>query len=136
MKFGLLQNFVLALALSLVSNLSAQVTGIKFKGDPCTEFTIEMQWTGTSDSPFFSWNFNDPNSGVNDTITITGASFPVTNPTHTFSAIGIYNVCVSFQEQSMPVDTFCQTFKVGLCCVGVISFTDTCLENSTSTSCW
>jgi gliding motility-associated-like protein len=107
----------------------AQIIGIKISGDTCSNFTLDLQALGTSNSPYFFWHFGDPASGTNDSITITGLS-PVAFPTHTFSGPGIYNVCVSFQEPSFPVTTICRTISIGLCCDGIISTTDSCVENS------
>jgi len=90
------------------------ITGIKINGDTCninTNFSIQA--IGTSNSPYFFWNFGDPNSGTNDTITITGLS-PSPFPNHTFSAVGTYTICVSFKEPGLPVATICRTVKIGL----------------------
>lgn len=108
------------------------ITGIKIKGDTCDASTpISFQVTGTSSSPYFFWNFDDPNSGINDTVTIIGLS-PSAFPVHLFSSPGVYNVCVSFQELNQPVQTICRTFNIGLCCNAIISATDSCFENSIS----
>ncbi len=87
-----------------------------------------MQAVGTSNSPYFFWNFGDPASGTNDTITITGSSASAF-PTHTFSAPGEYTVCVKFQEPGFPVSTVCRRIAIGLCCKGTIFSNDQCLEN-------
>ena len=108
-----------------------QITGIKISGDTCSNFTIDLQVVGTSNSPYFFWNFDDPNSGTNDTITITGLS-PSPFPTHTFTSPGIYTVCVSFQEPNSPITTICRTISIGLCCDGLIYTIDSCLQNSIS----
>jgi PKD repeat protein len=107
----------------------AQITGIKIAGDPCTDITLSLQAEGTSSSPYFFWEFNDPASGVNDTATFTGLSAPPF-PTHTFSAPSIYNVCVSFQEPGQAVTKVCRKIPVLFCCRGVILSGDTCLENN------
>jgi len=112
---------------------SAQITGIKISGDTCTNFTLDLQALGTSSSPYFFWHFNDPVSGINDSITITGLS-PSPFPTHTFTSPGIYNVCVSFQEPGFPVTTICRSISIGLCCNGFINTIDTCLQNAISFS--
>jgi len=106
----------------------AQITGIKIAGDTCSDFTFDIQATGTSSSSYFFWNFDDPSSGVNDTITITGLSNPP-YPKHTFSKPGVYKVCVSLKEPGSPVATVCRALSIGLCCYGVISSSDTCLQN-------
>lgn len=106
------------------------ITGIKLIGDTCTVPTnLAIQAEGISSSPYFFWNFGDPASGVNDTITITGLISPPF-PTHTFSAAGVYTICVSFQEPGFPVSTVCRTISIGLCCDGIISSNDTCLQNN------
>lgn len=112
---------------------TAQITGIKIVGDTCNSLTLDLQALGTSSSPYFFWNFGDPASGINDTITITGTS-PSPFPTHTFSGPGVYTVCVSLQEPGDPVTTVCRTISIGLCCNGVIQARDTCLNNGTSFS--
>jgi len=108
-----------------------QIIGIKISGDTCTNLTLSLQVLGTSNSSYFFWQFGDPASGTNDSITITGASSPPF-PIHAFSSPGIYQVCVSFQEPGSPVTTICRTLSVGLCCQGIISSADTCLQNSIS----
>jgi gliding motility-associated-like protein len=107
----------------------SQIAGIKISGDTCTNFTISLQVLGTSSSPYFFWNFDDPTSGDQDTITITGLSSPPF-PTHTFKSAGVYNVCVSFQEPGFTVTTVCRKLSIGLCCNGIISLSDTCLRNN------
>ena len=92
------------------------ITGIKIIGDTCNASTnFSLQAEGISSSPYFFWNFDDPTSTPNDTITITGAS-PFPFPTHTFSAPGVYNVCVSFKEPGFPVSQVCRSIQIGLCC--------------------
>lgn len=118
----------------LAANSSfGQITGIKIAGDTCNSLTLDLQVLGTSSSPYFFWNFGDPASGTNDTITITGTS-PSPYPTHTFSGPGVYTVCVSLQEPGNPVTTVCRTISVGLCCNGVIKSLDSCLNRGTSFS--
>ncbi len=108
-----------------------QINGIKIIGDPCTDITLAIQVTGTSSSPYFFWNFGDATSGTNDTVTITGIS-PSPNPVHTFSAPGIYQVCASFQEPGQQPDSVCRTFSILLCCDGVVSSADSCLQGNTA----
>ncbi len=105
------------------------IDGIKISGDTCNSLTLDLQVTGTSNSPYFFWDFGDPDSGVNDTITITGLS-PAAFPTHTFTFPGRYNVCVSFQEPGFEVSTICRLISVGLCCKGFISVTDSCSQDN------
>ncbi len=101
------------------------ITGIKISGDTCNaSAAIAFQAEGISSSPYFFWNFNDPASGTNDTITITGLS-PSPFPVHTFSAPGIYNVCVSLQEPGSPVSQVCRRVTIGLCCNGITTFSTT-----------
>lgn len=109
--------------------LKAQITGIKIIGDPCNNYTLDLQATGTSSSPYFFWDFDDPLSGVNDTVTIFGNS-ATPFPTHTFTAAGVYNVCVTFQEPGFPVTTVCRSISIGLCCNGVIFTNDSCVQNN------
>lgn len=90
------------------------ITGIKINGDTCNTTDIAFQALGTSSSPYFFWNFGDPASGVNDTVTIIGTS-PSAFPTHSFSSPGIYEVCVSFQEPGAAVSTVCRSISIGLC---------------------
>ncbi len=120
------RSFIIFCALLAFAGVSrAQITGIKIAGDTCTSLTLDLQALGTSSSPYFFWNFGDPASGTNDTITITGASSSPF-PTHTFSGPGVYTVCVSLQEPGSPVTTICRTISIGLCCTGIIKFTDSC----------
>ncbi|WP_461131528.1 gliding motility-associated C-terminal domain-containing protein [Spirosoma aerophilum] len=116
------------LLLALCTLANAQIRGIKISGDTCTSQTLSLQAEGTSSSPYFSWNFGDPASGTRNTITITGAS-PFPFPSHTFSSTGVYNVCVSFQEPGSSIATVCRRISVGLCCNGIISAQDSCLQN-------
>jgi gliding motility-associated-like protein len=109
----------------------AQVTGIKIIGDTCTSLTLNLQATGTSSSPYFFWNFGDPRSGVNDTITIFGGSANPF-PTHTFTSAGPYNVCVTFTEPGSSDSTICRRILLGLCCEGNIQANDSCLQNNIS----
>jgi gliding motility-associated-like protein len=112
------------------NNITPTITGIKLVGDTCNvPSNLSLQAEGISSSPYFFWNFGDPASGVNDTTTITGLStspFPL----HSFSSAGIYNVCVSFQEPGLPISTVCRTISIGLCCNGLITSNDSCLQNN------
>lgn len=127
----LLKPFLLWFSVLLFSCtlVQAQITGIKIAGDTCTDITLSLQAEGTSSSPYFFWEFDDPASGTNDTATFTGLSSPPF-PTHTFSAPGIYNVCVSFQEPGQPVTKVCRKISVLFCCRGAILSGDTCLEKN------
>jgi len=113
----------------VATQAQAQITGIKIVGDTCASLTLDLQALGTSSSPYFAWDFGDPASGTNNTVTITGAS-PSPFPTHTFSSAGSYTVCVSLQEPGDPVSTVCRTIAIGLCCSGSIASNDSCLQNS------
>lgn len=119
-----------SLLLFLADTAAGQITGIKIVGDTCNSLTLNLQALGTSSSPYFFWNFGDPASGTNDTITITGASASP-YPTHTFSGPGVYTVCVSLQEPGSPVTTVCRTISIGLCCNGYIRPGDSCLNSAT-----
>lgn len=104
-----------SLSINNCTNGGPSITGIKLVGDTCDlPASIAFQAEGTSNSPYFFWNFDDPASGVNDTITITGFS-PTPFPTHTFTAPGNYTVCVQFQEPGFPVTTVCKTISIGNC---------------------
>lgn len=107
------------------SDCNNGITGIKINGDTCSTSGIDFQALGTSSSPYFFWDFGDPASGVNDTVTITGSS-PSPFPTHSFSGPGTYEVCVSFQEPGAAVSTVCRSVSIGLCCQGVIVSDDSC----------
>ncbi len=68
-----------------------------------------FQFTNTSvspglDRPGYSWNFGDSNSGANNTST-------AQNPTHQFSACGIYNVCTTVTGTGCT-STICNTVTV------------------------
>jgi len=120
------------MALSIVdcNIITPTITGIKLIGDTCIlPSSLTLQAEGISSSTYFFWNFGDPASGVNDTITITGLS-PSPFPTHTFSSAGVYTVCVSFQEPGFPISTVCRTISIGLCCNGIIASNDTCIQNN------
>ncbi|MBE0649008.1 MAG: PKD domain-containing protein [Bacteroidales bacterium] len=55
----------------------------------------------------WSWNFDDPASGMNNISTIQ-------NPTHMFSQAGTYNVCLTIQGvDSSCYDTYCMPITVG-----------------------
>ena len=129
-KIAFTKPLAVALLFLAVGNKSvAQITGIKINGDTCHNFTLDLQAEGTSNSPYFFWNFNDPNSGTNDTITLTGNS-PSPFPTHTFTHAGVYNVCATFREPGQNVSMVCRTLAIGLCCNGTISSPDSCLKTN------
>lgn len=96
-----------------IQNCSSGIIGIKISGDTCSTTAIAFQAEGNSDSPYFFWRFDDPASG-SDTVTITGTSASPF-PSHTFSAPGVYSVCVSFQEPGAAVSTVCRSVSIGLC---------------------
>ncbi len=123
--------FLTLLLIGYFNHAQAQIDGIKIIGDPCNNLSLIFQVTGTSSSPYFFWNFGDPASGINDTITIQGAN-PNPNPGHTFSSPGVYTVCAFFQEPGFPVDSVCRIFNIKLCCDGVVTASDTCLNNAIS----
>jgi gliding motility-associated-like protein len=125
-----MRHLILVLLLIILSiKVKSQITGIKIIGDTCTDLTFDLQAVGLSNSPYFSWNFGDLASGVNNTSFKDGTSL-VPYPTHTFSSIGKYKVCVSFKEPGQPEATFCKTYSIGLCCNGIITATDSCVANS------
>jgi gliding motility-associated-like protein len=103
------------------------ITGFNIIGDTCnvaTKFTFKPIGTTTADS--LIWTFDDPNSGANSYI-----SFPANpNALHTFSAAGIYKVCLILQEPGFPLATVCKTVNIGQCCNGIITTKDSCLQNS------
>lgn len=91
------------------------ITSIKLVGDTCAlPASISFQAEGTSFSPYFFWEFGDPASGVNDTLTITGQS-PIPFPTHMYTTAGQYTICVSFQEPNFPISTICRTISINTC---------------------
>jgi gliding motility-associated-like protein len=69
-----------------------------------TQFSIQNT-TGIS---IISWNFDDPVSGINNT----AVGF---TPNHTFSAVGTYKVCLTYQEPGFPIDTICKTISIVKC---------------------
>ncbi|MEY3444522.1 MAG: hypothetical protein RLZZ519_2803 [Bacteroidota bacterium] len=102
------------------------IIGIKIVGDTCqVPAKLALQVEGTSTSPYFFWNFGDPASGSLDTVTITGGSV-IPFPTHVFSAPGLYQVCVTFQEGQSAPQTLCETISIGLCCTGFVNSTGNC----------
>ncbi|HAD12875.1 MAG TPA: hypothetical protein DCF33_10620 [Saprospirales bacterium] len=122
--------FLVDLPIIDCNNPNSTITGIKLSGDTCAvPASLALQVEGISNSPYLFWNFGDPASGANDTITITGQS-PSPFPTHSFSSAGIYNVCVSYQKPGFSVSTVCRTISIGLCCNGIIASTDSCLQNN------
>lgn len=105
------------------------ITGIKLVGDTCyAKESLVFSIQGTSFSPYLFWNFGDPDSGTNDTITLTGN--PTLTPTHAFSNPGKYKVCLTFQEPNLTVNTICRTVHIGQCCKGIIASNDSCLQNN------
>ena len=68
--------------------------------------TLPVNFTNTSttitECPKFTWNFDDPSSGVNNTSTLE-------NPTHQFSAPGTYTVSLTVEERCQ---TNTQTYDV------------------------
>jgi gliding motility-associated-like protein len=105
---------VFAVFFSFLYSANAQITGIKIVGDTCKDLSLGLQVEGKSSSPYFFWSFGDPNSGTKDTITINGSS-ATPFPTHTFTKLGQYKVCASFQEPTFPVTSVCRVINVGLC---------------------
>lgn len=112
-----------------MTNCNEEITDIKIIGDTCNSLKLDFQTIGTSSSSYFLWNFGDPSSGVNNTITITNLS-PSLFPIHIFSSPGVYNVCVSFQEPNSPISKVCRTVTIGECCKSIISSTDSCFQNN------
>jgi len=114
-------------SLSIINCNRSTITGFNTIGDTCdVNANFTFQPIGTTNANSLTWTFDDPNSGINSYI-----SFPPnSNGFHTFSAPGVYNVCVTFQEPGFPASTICRAISIGLCCNGIISSNDTCLENS------
>jgi gliding motility-associated-like protein len=122
--------FIYDTLINIVNCNQSGITGIKINGDTCNANSpISFQVLGTSNSPFFFWDFGDPLSGVSDTITIS-ANSPTPFPTHMFTNPGIYTVCVSFQEPGNSIQTICRTIIIGLCCNAIINANDSCIQNS------
>lgn len=98
----------------------------------CDGFTVDFTQNSTGNPTSFFWDFGDPASGVNNTSTLP-------NPTHTFTAAGIYNVklVVSLAGQcadsvTKPISVFPGFFpgfiaNAPLCVGKPIQFTDTSL---------
>ncbi len=81
--------------------------------------TFGDQSTGAIDNYF--WDFGDPASGPANTSTIQ-------NPVHTFTAPGMYTVCLIVSNTCGFADTTCQTVTV--CELNTASFSNTTNEDS------
>ncbi|ULQ54836.1 gliding motility-associated C-terminal domain-containing protein [Flavihumibacter fluvii] len=101
------------------------ITGIEVVGDTCDiSAAISFQLMGTSDATSYTWNFDDPGSGSNNSITVDG-SRGNSNVSHQFSKPGRYEVHVTWQEPGMPEARLCKYVTIGQCCVGTNAGTTT-----------
>lgn len=109
---------------SLLSPAPPQITGITTSNDTCNVgATVSFGLMGTSDATIFTWDFDDPNSGDNNIVTVEGSP-PGSNITaHTFSEAGDYEVHVTFQEPGMPETRMCKKISIGKCCPNPTSST-------------
>lgn len=125
---------LLSTLLLTAGTLSAQITGIK-TSDTCVT-TVDIQLLGTGSFNEWFWNFGDPASGTNDTVSYYNVNsnngFPY--PTHTFSSPGVYTITCIYQEVGFPPDTITRTLQIGLCCTPVIAVNDTCLQTGVAFS--
>jgi PKD repeat protein len=103
------------------------ITAIKVGTDTCVGLTHSFQVDGVTESPRFFWNFGDPASGTSDTVTLTGTG--AASPTHTFTAPGVYRICVTLREPGGPLYTVCRSVRINQCCVNTITSRDSCLSN-------
>lgn len=114
----------------LCSNLLAaptEITGIEIIGDTCDiTATISFELTGTSDASSYTWNFDDPGSGENNTLTVDG-SRGNSNVSHIFSKPGRYEVHVTYQEPGKPEARLCKYVTIGQCCASLSSTTTVAL---------
>jgi gliding motility-associated-like protein len=74
----------------------------------CAPLVVNFTDASTSLDPIVSrqWNFGDPASGINDTSTLT-------NPSHTFNAVGTYNVTLTITTQGGCTATYSSIVRVG-----------------------
>jgi gliding motility-associated-like protein len=107
-------------------------------GPFCQNSPIAFTNTSTGDFINSTWNFVDPGSGSDNTSTLT-------NPTHSFSANGVYQVCLTVEssngcqrthcmesgvEIANPAVSFTYTSNFNNCLMGV-SFENTTPGNNT-----
>ena len=72
----------------------------------------------------YTWNFGDPSSGANNTST-------VANPTHTFSAAGVYNVTLTSNGPCNASSTITKVVK--LMTISAIATNSTCAVTNSGT---
>ena len=96
----------------------------------CDGFTVNFQDNSSGNPTTFLWNFGDPASGAANTSTIA-------NPTHTFTAAGIFNVKLVVSISGQCIDSVIRPLSVfpgffpgfttnaPLCIGAPIQFTDT-----------
>lgn len=83
------------------------VAGFEAYPDSTGGYTVYFYDQSLGNILYWSWNFDDPASGMNNTSTIQ-------NPTHTFSEAGTYLVCLTIQGvDSTCYDTYCMPVTVG-----------------------
>ena len=76
--------------------------------DSCLGNATQFSVQDTAGISIISWNFGDPVSGINNT----AVGF---TPNHTFSAVGIYKVCLTYQEPGFSIDSVCKTISIVEC---------------------
>ncbi|MGC8866449.1 MAG: PKD domain-containing protein [Bacteroidales bacterium] len=89
-----------------------------------TQFT-DQSLTTSGSIVQWKWNFGDPASGASNTSTLQ-------NPTHVFSAPGVYTVQLIIVTSSACSDTIWQTLNVEPGPTADFSFSTTCVGNATS----
>jgi PKD repeat protein len=94
------------IALGSSGGCSANFT---YTSSPNTQTPVQFaDLSTTSGTGIVSWNwdFGDPQSGINNTSAMQ-------NPTHLFSQVGNYTVCLTFHSGDSCFDVTCQTIYVG-----------------------
>lgn len=100
----------------------------------CDGFTVSFQDQSTGNPDTYFWDFGDPTSGANNTSTLP-------NPTHTFTAAGIFNVKLKVSISGQCTDSVVRPLSVfpgffpgftasaPLCAGQPVQFTDTTRTN-------
>jgi len=113
----------IALLTGCLLSPAPEITGIMVIGDTCDITSpISFELSGNSSATEFSWNFDDPGSGSNNTITVSGSAGNST-VSHLFSKPGRYEVHITYQEPGMPESRLCKYVTIGQCCAGSNSTT-------------
>lgn len=98
--------FFLAASIPSFSQLSAPASGCLGYQFQSPNIPISSCPTNTYTLSSLLWNFGDPLSGANNTSTLS-------NPTHTFSSTGIYNVQLTLNFGCSGTSYLTQTINVG-----------------------